>query len=101
MAKLSVSRHWCYFGFARALKILIDGSSVGSVKSRNSFELDLPKGSHTIQVSMDWCKTAEQEFNLGEIEEKHFLAKTNFWLLALILCFIRPSKVFCINEKID
>ena len=50
--------------------------------------------SHTIQVSMDWCKSVPLAINVSENATVSLKVETQFLLLATLYCFFRPSKVF-------
>ncbi|NQD35817.1 hypothetical protein HPT27_02210 [Permianibacter sp. IMCC34836] len=99
MAILNIERPWGYFGFARSLKIWIDGKHVGSVASQAMATFELPAGQHRIQVSMDWCKSVPVDLLLEEKAPCHCRVTTPLFLLATLYCFFRPSRVFVVQQQ--
>ncbi|WP_422948617.1 hypothetical protein [Undibacterium sp. Ren11W] len=94
MSEVTIVRPWAYFGFARALKVSIDGVNIGSISSRKTEKFSVSSGSHTIQVSMDWCKSVPLSINVSENSTVSLKVEAQFILLAALCCFFRPSKVF-------
>jgi hypothetical protein len=94
MSQIKIYRPWSYFGLVRALEVNIDGVNVGKVGSRKTAEFNIESGKHTIQVSMDWCKSVPLTFNVSDNANISFEVKVSFMPLALLFCFFRPSKVF-------
>lgn len=98
MAKLMLQRSTQYFGHIRSLKIKIDTDLVVNLKSGETKTIEIPAGSHSIQASMDWCKSPILQLVIEEEETKKIKAGSVFFPMTLLFCFIPPFHIFTLEE---
>jgi len=99
MATIEIYRHWGYLGAVRALKVWIDGVPVGYIRTRRTELFNVSDATHSIRVSMDWCKSVPLEVDLSNGGTTALIAKTLWMPASAFLVFIRPSIVFSIIPK--
>lgn len=92
---LEIIRPWAYFGCVRKLKVFVNGDKVSEVSTKESEIIDLPEGTHSVQVGMDWCKSKPYAVS-SEKNTTLTVSCANF-VLATLFCFTKPSKVFSLN----
>jgi hypothetical protein len=97
MSTISINRPWAYFGVHRSLNILVNSEKVGIIKTKDSFEFNLPEGEYNLQVSMDWCKSKPMNIRVSKGYDLRFLVNTQTILFSMFTCFFLPSKVFSVN----
>ena len=66
-----------YTDRARAYKVLIDGEERGTVKHGEGVEVEVPAGSHEVQMKVDWATSPALEVTLGEGERAEFRCAPN------------------------
>jgi hypothetical protein len=57
MAKIIVRRTGSFQDALRKYKVLIDGEVVGKVGRNKQIEVDVPPGSHEVQMKIDWGRS--------------------------------------------
>jgi len=99
MYTISLNRPWAYFGVSRKLNVWVDSKKVGVIKTTDCFDYDIPEGDHTIQVSMDWCKSKQVNFKVSKGDDLCFSVKTQAIWFSIFTCFFLPSRVFSVNSE--
>ncbi len=99
MAAIEIHRPWACFGVFRELKVWIDGVQVGNVRIRRSEVFEVTNATHTIRVSMDWCKSPPFEVDLGNGGTTELIAKTIWFPVSVFLTFLWPPLVFSVIPK--
>ena len=97
MSTISINRPLAYFGIYRKLIVWVDSQKVGEIKTKECFDYVIPEGEHSIQVSMDWCKSKRVNIKASKGENLHFSVKTQAIWFSIFTCFFLPSKVFSVN----
>ena len=87
MATVTVTREPALADSARAYAIIVDGNVVGKVKNRQSFSCQVPPGSHTIMMKLDWCGSRTLNFTVGENETVCFRTVSGLRGLRIFLGF--------------
>lgn len=67
MRKISIVRKSGSYGKLRALKLIVDGNKVGSVKDGQSIEIQIPGDAVNLKGKMDWASS--DSFSLGDIKD--------------------------------
>ena len=100
MATIEIHRPMDYFGICRKLKVWIDGVHIGGVRTEETEIFEVTDAIHTVQVSMDWCKSVPYEVEGSNGKATKLIARTKYWMpIACILGFVRPSLVFAVVPK--
>lgn len=100
MAIIEIHRPMDYYGIYRKLKVWIDGVHIGGIRTEETEIFEVTDAIHTVQVSMDWCKSVPYEVEMSNGKATKLIARTKYWMpVALILCFVRPSLVFTVMPK--
>ncbi len=100
MAIIEIHRPMDFFGICRKQKVWIDGVHIGYVRTCETQKFEVTDAIHTVQVSMDWCKSIPYEVNMSNGAATVLIARTKYWMLiALVLCFFRPSLVFAVKAR--
>lgn len=98
MATIEIYRPFGYFGGARSLKVWIDGVHAGNVRTRRTELFKVSDATHSVRVSMDWCKSVPLEVDLSNGGSVALLAKT-LRFPAFFITLIRPSLAFYVIQK--
>ena len=67
MRTITLTRNKGWFGRVRALKLYVDGTEIGSIKSGETLSLDIPNEAQELYGKMDWGKT--NKYSLAFIED--------------------------------
>ncbi len=59
MARLTLYREPAWVDGLRAYTLLVDGVSRGSVRQRETLEIELGPGPHRVQLRIDWATSPE------------------------------------------
>jgi len=94
MATIEIYRPFGYFGCARNLKVWVDGILVGNVHTKRTELFKVSDAVHSVQVSMDWCKSVPMKVDLSNGGTSVLAAKTLWFPASLFIAFIRPSRAF-------
>jgi hypothetical protein len=70
MAKIIINRKGQYRNRLRAIRVVIDGNEVGTVKNDSSEEFVVEEGKHTVQCKIDWCGSEVIDVAVKENEVK-------------------------------
>jgi hypothetical protein len=70
MAKIIINRKGQYRNRMRAIRVVIDGNEVGTVKNDSSEEFTVEPGKHTVQCKIDWCGSQVFEVDVKADEVK-------------------------------
>ena len=96
MHTIKVVRERGYYGKFRAMKLVVDGQTVGSIKDGQTIEINIPDDAEEIFGKMDWGKTSV--ISLGKLEvdgavvfEPYF----SFNILRMFGIFKIPVRVTC------
>lgn len=103
---LTIQRTSQWANRIRAIKIIIDGTKVASLKNGKSLDLDLDPGVYQIQVKIDWCKTKAFNLTIQPYQTINLETGCNYrgwklWVPFIILyyLFVRPSSYLYLVEK--
>ena len=97
MATIRIKRIQSYFGAVRKIKFWIDGCHLGNVPPRSDAVFEVSEGRHSLQVSMDWCKSVPFELNANADDETIIQVSTAFFLVAMFYVIFKPSRVFTVE----
>jgi len=97
MGTIKIQRPWGNFGVIRRLKVWIDDTHVGNVRTNKSEVFEVSEAPHSVQVSMDWCKSAPCRVDLSNGGSIELVARTISFPASLFLAFWRPSVVFYVE----
>ncbi|WP_223669793.1 DUF2846 domain-containing protein [Kangiella shandongensis] len=97
MSKLFIKRKPAYFGAARKIKLWINDECVGKLAIGKEQSFELPPGEHQVKVSMDWCKSKACQITIIEQQSVKLEIETQFFLLAMLSTFFRPSALFTLQ----
>jgi hypothetical protein len=56
----------------RSYKVILDGTEVGRIKSREIFEADISPGEHVLRLRIDWTGSPEIVFDVADGEVVEF-----------------------------
>jgi hypothetical protein len=70
MARLIVKRKNQWINRMRLVGIYVDGLKVGTVSNGDAEEFKVAAGTHKVKAKMEWCRSNELEFTIGENETK-------------------------------
>jgi len=78
--------------YLRNYKIFIDDLEYEGIESGETKHIELPPGSHTLLLKIDWCKSKEYEFKITTLENTELTCGASYlgWKCAF-MCFIKPS----------
>lgn len=72
MPTLTINRSNEYVNRLRAIKILVNGKEIGTIKNGETKSFELPSGNHQLQAKIDWCTSNKVQFNITEGQTKTF-----------------------------
>jgi hypothetical protein len=68
---ITLTRSKAFADRLRAYRVEIDGAEVGRIRHGETLQFDLPKGTHRMQLFVDWCDSNPLMFELSE-QALHF-----------------------------
>jgi hypothetical protein len=88
-ATLQLTRTWAYLTDRGKWQILIDGTAVGSIDPKETVELPVEPGHHTLRVATSGrFRSAERSFEVDDGEEIRFSCHSaRYWPLMLAALF--------------
>lgn len=74
----------------RAYKVKVDGVVVGSVRARESVNVPVAPGRHSLVIRIDWCGSEQIDFEVQAGEHAFFECGSNLagWRVVLVLFYI-------------
>jgi hypothetical protein len=91
-ATLQLSRPFRIVDWAFPFKIVLDGRAVGAIRNRESTEIELDAGTHTLKLDYYvGLKSPTATFDVGEHETARFVCRARpaasgiFWLVGSLL----------------
>lgn len=70
MAKIRITRTNEWINKARQIGIYFDNQKIGTVRSGESKEFDVPSGQHKVRAKIDWCGSKDLTCQINEKEIK-------------------------------
>ena len=74
----------------RTFQVLIDGHAHGVIRDGETTRISLPFGAHRLRLKVDWCRSPEVEFEVGEGEPPSFACRASY--LSPLDPLIRPRR---------
>lgn len=87
-----------WFGNLRDLQVLVDGIPRAKVGSMGSVTVQVAPGEHTVEVKMDWCRTAPVFVECLPASTVQFLCSPRSMPVVLFVGFLAPSEVFTVRR---
>lgn len=84
------------FGAMRKLKVIIDGVEAGTVDWNKAADFPVDPGGHTVEVKLDWCRSAPYPVNADEGEVIEIDVESSQGKLAI---FLNPSRFFRLKRR--
>ena len=72
MPTLTINRSNEYLNRLRAIKIMVDGKEISTIKNGETKSFELPAGNHQLQAKIDWCTSSKLQINITEGQTKKF-----------------------------
>ena len=101
MATLRVTRDSAYTDRLRAYSVVLDGKTIGEVRSGETKDFSVPAGPHRISLKIDWCRSKPVHFTAVEGRPLAFRARSNvrgirlLWALWYVL--VARDSYLCIE----
>jgi hypothetical protein len=86
---VSLTREPAYADKLRAYTIFVDGEAHGSIKERQTVELDIPTGHHHIWLQIDWARSNLLFANVTE--DMELRCRSNMKPLMAIFALSKPA----------
>ncbi len=104
MPTLIINRSSEYTNRLRAIKIIVDGKEIDTIKNGETKRFDLPEGDHQVQAKIDWCTSNVVQFRISEGNIKTFNltsfakhSRFGIWSAAYYISFA-PNKYLRLEE---
>lgn len=98
-ARIRIRRSNKWFGWFRRLWVLIDETKVHGLKHGEHITLTVTPGEHTIQVQMDWCKTAPFSVNCTKEETIDLECGSRQLWSSVLGIVLWPSRIFFVRRE--
>jgi hypothetical protein len=69
----------------RAYAIVVDGDAKGSIRGGETTTIEVDPGRHRVRTKIDWCRSADVEFELRERDEAILLCRPNGSVVSVLL----------------
>jgi hypothetical protein len=100
-AELRLSRQWgSYAVRGKSWQVIVDGEAVGSIEHRQTIELPVDPGEHTLRVkaSMRYI-SPERRFQVADGEAVNFRCHGPLVLPMLLVSLIKPSLWITLKQE--
>jgi hypothetical protein len=84
MAKLIISRKNELMNWARAYKIFLNGKQINSISSGETLEIEIPEGSNTVKVKINWLGSQNLTLTVNKAEELKYVSISGLKILHII-----------------
>jgi hypothetical protein len=101
MVNINIFRKKAWMNKFRAIDILIDGKSIGSVKEGKVFSFILIPGKHKIKATIDWISSPEQTIECKENEEIYLVLESFSFTSIENLLFVFATLIWFLSFFID
>jgi hypothetical protein len=92
MPTIHIQRGPEWADYFRRYVVMLDGREVARLGRDQEITLPVSAGMHTLQLSLDWCKSNAVAFSVGESDSRTFTCGNNPGpLLALLYIVLWPS----------
>jgi hypothetical protein len=90
MTRVNLVRRSAIADNLKAYNVLIDGVEAAQIRDGQSISIPVSPGPHTVQLSMDWCRSKPAEFSVTEGEGIQFECGSSLggWRMVLAALYI-------------
>lgn len=72
MSIIKITRSDEYANRLRNIRIILDGTELGTIGNAETKDFDIKPGNHLLQAKIDWCSSNKVEFNISGNETISF-----------------------------
>ncbi|MEH3077854.1 MAG: PEGA domain-containing protein [Quadrisphaera sp.] len=91
MPTISIRREYGS-GLLRRMKVLVDGQPVGWLRNDSTIDVEVPAGTHSVQVRMDWQRSAPVTMTLSEDQRVDLRARLDSHTATWTGMVLRPHQ---------